>query len=98
MNFEKYWEENASKETWANKAVAANIWADKQAEIDKLQKELSTTKQVLHNVVDMERAKKDELQKKIDKASNLITNWWHPDVDQELFIESLGKAIGGGHE
>lgn len=35
-DFEKYWEENASKESWANKAVAWNIWKEKQAIIDQL--------------------------------------------------------------
>ena len=35
-DFEKYWEENASKESWANKAVAWNIWKEKQAVIDQL--------------------------------------------------------------
>lgn len=35
-DFEKYWEENASKESWANKAVAWSIWKEKQAIIDQL--------------------------------------------------------------
>ncbi|WP_191112835.1 hypothetical protein [Acinetobacter lwoffii] len=35
-DFEKYWEENASKESWANKAVAWGIWKEKQAIIDQL--------------------------------------------------------------
>ena len=35
-DFEKYWEENASKESWANKAVAWNIWKEKQSKIDEL--------------------------------------------------------------
>lgn len=35
-DFEKYWEESASKESWANKAVAWNIWKEKQAIIDQL--------------------------------------------------------------
>ena len=34
--FAKHWEENASKETWANKTVAWNIWQEKQAKIDEL--------------------------------------------------------------
>lgn len=38
--FERYWEENASKETWANKTVAWNIWQEKQAEIDQLKAQL----------------------------------------------------------
>ena len=33
-DFEKYWEEIASKESWANKAVAWSIWKEKQAIID----------------------------------------------------------------
>lgn len=33
-DFEKYWEENASKESWANKAVAWSVWKEKQAIID----------------------------------------------------------------
>lgn len=35
-DFEKYWKESASKESWANKAVAWNIWKEKQAIIDQL--------------------------------------------------------------
>ena len=37
-DFEKYWEENASKDSWANKAVAWNIWKEKQARLDELQR------------------------------------------------------------
>nr|WP_314137344.1 hypothetical protein [Acinetobacter lwoffii] len=40
-DFEKYWEENASKESWANKAVAWNIWKEKQAIIDDLKAQLN---------------------------------------------------------
>ena len=39
--FEKYWEENASKESWANKAVAWNIWKEQQAIIDSLKAQLN---------------------------------------------------------
>lgn len=39
-NFEKYWEENASKESWANKAVAWNIWKEKQTIINDLKAQL----------------------------------------------------------
>lgn len=65
-DFEKYWEENASKESWANKAVAWNIWKEKQAIIDQLENELSTTKQVLGNVIDMEVAKVDNLKAQLN--------------------------------
>lgn len=40
-DFEKYWEESASKESWANKAVAWNIWKEKQAIIDSLKAQLN---------------------------------------------------------
>ena len=40
-DFEKYWEENASKESWANKAVAWSIWKEKQAIIDNLKAQLN---------------------------------------------------------
>ena len=40
-DFEKYWEESASKESWANKAVAWNIWKEKQAIIDNLKAQLN---------------------------------------------------------
>lgn len=65
-DFEKYWEENASKESWANKAVAWNIWKEKQAIIDQLENELSTTKQVLGNVIDMEVAKVGNLKAQLN--------------------------------
>ena len=43
--FAKHWEENASKETWANKTVAWNIWQEKQAKIDELKTQLNNMEQ-----------------------------------------------------
>lgn len=38
------------------------------------------------------------LQKRIDTALNLIGNWWHPDVDQKLFLTELERVLQGGDQ
>lgn len=43
-----------------------------------------------------QQAKIDELQKRVDTALNLISNWWHPDLDQKLFLIKLDKVLQGG--
>lgn len=51
-NFEKYWEENASKDSWANKAVAWNIWKEKQSKIDELQKRIDAALEIISCLTD----------------------------------------------
>lgn len=41
------------------------------------------------------QAEIDEKDKRINRALNLINNWWHPDLDQKLFVEALGRALRG---
>ena len=40
----------------------------------------------------------EEKDKRINQALNFINNWWHPDLDQKLFVEALGRALRGEHE
>jgi len=51
-DFEQYWQENASSDSWANKAVAAKIWNDKQARIDELEMENTRLKQSIFDALD----------------------------------------------
>lgn len=37
----------------------------------------------------------EEVQEKVSKALNFINNWWHPDLDQKLFVEAVEKALRG---
>lgn len=39
-----------------------------------------------------------EKDKRINQVSNFINNWWHPDLDQKLFVEALGKALKGNDQ
>lgn len=63
-DFEKYWEENASKESWANKAVAWNIWKEKQAIIDDLKAQLNNME-----------ACYIEKKKEVEAANTVLINW-----------------------
>ncbi|GJC30237.1 hypothetical protein KAM398_02160 [Acinetobacter sp. KAM398] len=67
-DFEKYWKENASKDSWANKAVAWNIWKEKQAKIDELQKENAALVHVIKSrdiQLENEKHEYDELVSKL---------------------------------
>ena len=63
-DFEKYWEENASKESWANKAVAWSIWKEKQAIIDSLKAQLNNME-----------ACYIEKKKQVDACAALAAGW-----------------------
>ena len=102
-DFEKYWEESASKESWANKAVAWNIWKEKQAIIDDLRSQLN-------NMEACYIEKKKELegqQKRIDEYKKLTTSirnefdLWSDDSEFadviEAQIENL-EALRGAND
>lgn len=93
--FEKYWEENASKESWANKAVAWNIWKEKQAIIDQLENELSTTKQVLGNVIDMEVAKADNLKAQLNNMEQCYIEKKKQVEDQHKKVDEVLEYLDG---
>ncbi|QIC70773.1 hypothetical protein [Acinetobacter indicus] len=66
---------------------------------------MSNFKDVAHKTVaelfDMLKEKKkevEEVQGKVSKALNFINNWWHPDLDQKLFVEAVTKALRGANE
>lgn len=63
-DFEKYWEESASKESWANKAVAWNIWKEKQAIIDDLKAQLNNME-----------ACYIEKKKQVEACAALVSEW-----------------------
>lgn len=99
-DFEKYWEENASKESWANKAVAWNIWKEKQAIIDDLKAQLNNMEACY-----IEKKKRvDEL----EGALNEVKEWKSHPVGHETSFGSWGvrdfyrglaeKALRGEHE
>lgn len=81
-DFEKYWEENASKESWANKAVAWSIWKEKQAIIDehteviklqdadlrKYEKQIESLKAQLNNMEACYIEKKEELEDQLNQT------------------------------
>lgn len=85
-DFEKYWEENASKESWANKAVAWNIWKEKQAIIDehteviklqdadlrKYEKQIESLKAQLNNMEACYIEKKKEVEDQHKKVDEVL--------------------------
>ncbi|MCU4320663.1 hypothetical protein KTH44_16220 [Acinetobacter bereziniae] len=75
--------------------VAFTTWQYRQGEIDNLEIKMSSQNQALHNVIEMEVKKNTEKEKQINQALNLINNWWHPDLDQKLFIEQVCKTLRG---
>lgn len=81
-----------------------DAWQHQQADVDSLQRELSTTKQVLNNVIDMERAKKDKLQKRVDVVSESIDSFFDNQVRTPTqreycnFIAEIKQALRGEHD
>src|SRR5690606_511276 len=85
-DFEKYWEENASKESWANKAVAWSIWKEKQAIIDehtevikiqdadlrKYEKQIESLKAQLNNMEACYIEKKKECEDQHKKVDEVL--------------------------
>lgn len=74
--------------------IAWEAWQSRQAEAD--QQKLLTRDSELH--LDAAKEEIERLKGVVDKALNLINNWWHPNVDQKLFVEALGRALRGEHE
>lgn len=68
-----------------------DLWNYRQADVD--QQKLLTIDSELH--LDAAKEEIERLRGMVDKALNLINNWWHPNVDQKLFIEDVSKALKG---
>lgn len=66
----------------------------KQAEINQLQSQINEMAEV---GLSQESAIREK-DKRINQALNFINNWWHPDLDQKLFVEALGRALRGERE
>ena len=78
-DFEKYWEENASKDSWANKAVAWNIWKEKQSKIDELEKLRGLDEMAINQIAHANQQwqlKCGELQKRVDAVKGLAQTLW----------------------
>lgn len=87
--FEKYWEENASKETWANKTVAWNIWQEKQAKID----DSENTRAVLYRENMDLREKNIELQLRVDQLNQWNNNQYQLIKCEESDAQSLKRLL-----
>ncbi|WP_151959302.1 hypothetical protein [Acinetobacter bereziniae] len=77
---------------WLNGALS--VWQSRQAEINQLQSQINEMAEVGLSQESVIREK----DKRINQALNFINNWWHPDLDQKLFVEALGRALRGEHE
>lgn len=87
-DFEKYWEESASKESWTNKAVAWSIWKEKQAKIDELQKRVDAAKQLIE---DLNKCYQQDHQNKFE--------YWRGFADSAGILgKRLEQALKGGNE
>ncbi|WP_010117628.1 hypothetical protein [Acinetobacter sp. P8-3-8] len=77
------------------------IWQSRQAEVDELAEHKQTLLQEVDghmhqfNVLSKDVEEKD---KRINQALNFINNWWHPDLDQKLFVEALCRALRGAND
>ena len=91
-SFERYWEENASKDTWANKSVAFNIWQSQQAKPDLQAVNLNGANEralsILNHknvMVDKMQAEIDELQERIDEAlKSADINFWNSSTVKDM--------------
>lgn len=67
-------------------------------EVDQLNKTLSIKSKFLDDSDVANKFLSEQLEdkdKRINQALNFINNWWHPDLDQKLFVEALCKALRG---
>lgn len=101
--FEDAWKEN--RHVWeSSKNLAKAMYLagqqSRQTEVDAL-KNLLEEDEHAHNLY-CENANLqtlvEEKDKRINQALNFINNWWHPDLDQKLFVEALGRALRGERE
>ncbi|MFW1946186.1 hypothetical protein ACG93R_22135 [Acinetobacter guillouiae] len=81
--------------------IAWEAWQSRQAELDQAYEDIETFVQAHQRECDIKVQIANELKekdKRINQALNFINNWWHPDLDQKLFVEALGRALRGEHE
>ena len=104
--FAKHWEENASKETWANKTVAWNIWQEKQAKIDELKTQLNNMEQCYiqlkqeHNELIAFNTEIDRKQKSAEKTAekykfkvSMIGDLLRDSTDQDMTLKAIQTVI-----
>ena len=75
-------------------------WQSRQAEIDQL-KGLLEKDEYAHSLYYENlnlQTSIDEKDERINQALNFINNWWHPDLDQKLFVEALCRALRGAND
>ncbi|WP_156189151.1 hypothetical protein [Acinetobacter indicus] len=69
----------------------AEAWNHQQAIIDDLKAQLNNMEACY-----IEKKKEAEDQQgRVSRALNFINNWWHPDLDQKLFVEAVANALRG---
>ena len=98
--FEEAWKEN--RHVWEStknlaKAMYLAGQQSRRAEIDQL-KSLLEKDEYAHNLYYENlnlQTSIDEKDKRINQALNFINNWWHPDLDQKLFVEAVANALRG---
>ncbi|WP_227548204.1 hypothetical protein [Acinetobacter sp. RF14B] len=105
-DFEKYWEESASKESWANKAMAWNIWKEKQAIIDNLKAQLNNMEQCYiqlkqeHNELIAFNTVQDRKQKAAGKVAEkykrkvlMIADLLRDSTDKDMTLKAIQAVI-----
>lgn len=68
------------------------------ADLRKYEKRIEGLKEQLNNMEACYIEKKKEAedqQGRVSRALNFINNWWHPDLDQKLFVEAVANALRG---
>lgn len=92
-NFRKGWQSRQSEFDAMTEALLkqTQLLAKKRAEINQLQSQINEMAEVGLSQESVIREK----DKRISQALNFINNWWHPNVDQKLFIEDVSKALRG---
>lgn len=66
-------------------------WNARQGEIDDLKAQLNNIEACY---IEKKKEAKDQ-QGRVSGALNFINNWWHPDLDQKLFVEAVANALRG---
>lgn len=70
---------------------ARKAWQEQQTIIDNLKTQLNNMEACY-----IEKKKEAEDQQgRVSRALNFINNWWHPDLDQKLFVEAVANALRG---
>ncbi|WP_426978674.1 hypothetical protein ACNFX6_06565 [Acinetobacter johnsonii] len=67
------------------------MWNHQQTIIDDLKAQLNNMEACYIG----KKKQVEDQQGRVSKALNFINNWWHPDLDQKLFVEAVANALRG---